>query len=335
MGNMLKIADIVEKTGVATTTVYKWIKEKNLPAIEVGAGRNHCYMVKEEDFLTFQQSSNYYGKPEKIISSEPFTRVPDISLCYPVNLIRAVMELKLDDEDSYDMPDDVFEINIPLFKTFITKLNDQEQRVIMMRYQLGMTLDEIGRAFERSKERIRQIEIRALRRLRKKIYLESPYIMPKRDYDELVQENIALKRQLDVLTEQLKKSEDNEPEEEEESASLDPIIRYHYTPIEDLELSIRSYNCLKRKGINTLGDIFKYDRNQNVFSIEGGKRRYYNTWQCVRNFGRKSLEEVAMQVFALTGYRLHIFNPSEEKFVAYADISGVPQTMTKLEEVES
>src|SRR5699024_12525491 len=27
-------------------------------------------------------------------------------------------------------------------------------------------------------------------------------------------------------------------------------------PVEDLELTVRSYNCLKREGINTVGDIY-------------------------------------------------------------------------------
>ena len=30
---------------------------------------------------------------------------------------------------------------------------------------------------------------------------------------------------------------------------------YLETPIEDIELSVRTYNCLKRAGKNTLGDI--------------------------------------------------------------------------------
>ena len=47
--------------------------------------------------------------------------------------------------------------------------------------------------------------------------------------------------------------------------------------IDEMELSVRSYNCLKRAGINTIGDLCSK-------SLEDMMR--------VRNFGRKSLEEV-------------------------------------------
>ena len=47
--------------------------------------------------------------------------------------------------------------------------------------------------------------------------------------------------------------------------------------IEELDLSVRSYNCLKRAGINTVEDL-------------AGKTE--DEMMKVRNLGRKSLEEV-------------------------------------------
>ena len=49
------------------------------------------------------------------------------------------------------------------------------------------------------------------------------------------------------------------------------------TIIEDLNLSVRSYNCLKREGINTVGDLVQRSE-QELMDI--------------RNFGQKSIEEV-------------------------------------------
>ncbi len=49
------------------------------------------------------------------------------------------------------------------------------------------------------------------------------------------------------------------------------------TTIEELDLSVRSYNCLKRAGINTVQDL---------------TNRSENDMMKVRNLGRKSLEEV-------------------------------------------
>lgn len=53
------------------------------------------------------------------------------------------------------------------------------------------------------------------------------------------------------------------------------------TPIEDLDFSVRTYNCLKRANINSIGDLI-------VRSIEDMMR--------VRNLGRKSLEEVIIKL---------------------------------------
>ena len=49
------------------------------------------------------------------------------------------------------------------------------------------------------------------------------------------------------------------------------------TPIEELELGVRSYNCLKREGVETMGDLI---------------RRSEQELMCIPNFGRKSIEEV-------------------------------------------
>ena len=47
--------------------------------------------------------------------------------------------------------------------------------------------------------------------------------------------------------------------------------------IEELDLSVRSYNCLKRAGINTVAELVERDEEEMMK---------------VRNLGRKSLEEV-------------------------------------------
>jgi len=55
-------------------------------------------------------------------------------------------------------------------------------------------------------------------------------------------------------------------------------------PIEELELSVRSFNCLKRAGINSIGDLCERTENDMVK---------------VRNLGKKSLEEVKQKLGAL------------------------------------
>jgi DNA-directed RNA polymerase subunit alpha len=48
-------------------------------------------------------------------------------------------------------------------------------------------------------------------------------------------------------------------------------------PIEDLELTVRSYNCLKREGVTTVGELVQKSE-EDLLEI--------------RNFGQKSIDEV-------------------------------------------
>lgn len=60
------------------------------------------------------------------------------------------------------------------------------------------------------------------------------------------------------------------PVEQQESGEL-------ATPIEDLDLTVRSYNCLKREGINTVSELIALSEDQLMN---------------IRNFGSKSVDEV-------------------------------------------
>ena len=55
-------------------------------------------------------------------------------------------------------------------------------------------------------------------------------------------------------------------------------------PIEELDLSVRSFNCLKRAGIDTVGDLINRTEEDMIK---------------VRNLGRKSLDEVIQKVHSL------------------------------------
>ncbi len=70
------------------------------------------------------------------------------------------------------------------------------------------------------------------------------------------------------------KEDAEEEEEPEEKSELDKLMEM---PIEDLELSMRAFNCLKRAGVNTLGEL--------VQKTEAEISK-------VRNMGKKSLAEV-------------------------------------------
>jgi len=56
------------------------------------------------------------------------------------------------------------------------------------------------------------------------------------------------------------------------------------TPIEDLDLTVRSYNCLKREGINTVSELIALSEDQLMN---------------IRNFGSKSVDEVREKLAGL------------------------------------
>ncbi len=74
---------------------------------------------------------------------------------------------------------------------------------------------------------------------------------------------------------------DSEPEEEkvesEKDAESERLRKILTTNVDDLELSVRSHNCLKAANIKTLGDLVRKDENEMLK---------------FRNFGRKSLAEL-------------------------------------------
>ena len=70
------------------------------------------------------------------------------------------------------------------------------------------------------------------------------------------------------------KTENNQEDVKSNSISIEP---YNNIAIEELQLSVRAYNCLKKAKINTVGDLLHYSPEK---------------LQELKNFGRKSADEV-------------------------------------------
>jgi DNA-directed RNA polymerase subunit alpha len=82
---------------------------------------------------------------------------------------------------------------------------------------------------------------------------------------------------IDLFTSLLETKDTNEDQKLElktRSISIDP---YTNIAIEELQLSVRAYNCLKKAQINTVGDLLQYSPEK---------------LQELKNFGRKSADEV-------------------------------------------
>ena len=69
--------------------------------------------------------------------------------------------------------------------------------------------------------------------------------------------------------------------EDEEKQTVNPLEKLLNLTIEELDLSVRAFNCLKRAGINTVEDIVQIPRED---------------FMKLRNLGRKSFEEVLEKI---------------------------------------
>ena len=90
-----------------------------------------------------------------------------------------------------------------------------------------------------------------------------------------------LTEHLDLFTNLTEIAKSAEVMKEADTESDDRILE---RTIEELDLSVRSYNCLKRAGINTVHDLTEKSEAEMMK---------------VRNLGRKSLEEVKLKLIDL------------------------------------
>ena len=145
-------------------------------------------------------------------------------------------------------------------------LTDRERRVLDFRYKDGLTFEEIGKRECVTRERIRQIHTKSFRKLR------YPERLNYLKYG--VSGVISLKAEI---------------VREAALASLPkPDIKPEDIPIEELELSVRSYNCLKRAGKCTLRDVSEMTFDELCH---------------VRNLGKRSIDEICA---VLTKYGIRL-----------------------------
>ena len=158
--------------------------------------------------------------------------------------------------------------------------SDRERKVLTLRYKDGLTLEKTGEVFGVQRERIRQIQARALRKLRHprlsrhyRLDTLERWHEAEEELSKMRLENIRLHNKLDALTELANRNitpeELDEIEKERE--------RKQSARIDEMELSVRSWNCLCRANI-------RYVKDLEGMTIEKLAK--------IRNLGRKSMNEV-------------------------------------------
>ena len=133
-------------------------------------------------------------------------------------------------------------------------LTERERRILDFRYKGGLTFEAIGKRECVTRERTRQIHAKALRKLRHPDRLN--YLK------HGVSGVIARK---------------TESAREAALASLPKQDKPEDITLEELGLSVRSYNCLKRAGMNTLRDVSEMTFDELCH---------------VRNLGKHSIDEI-------------------------------------------
>jgi DNA-directed RNA polymerase subunit alpha len=155
----------------------------------------------------------------------------------------------------------------------------------------------VGRGYSPAEDRTRlplgEIPVDAIfSPVKKAAYrVERTRIGQQTDYDRLnleiwtdgsISPEDALRSSAEILVQHLtllagaKVVEVEAPVEEEEGIPA----RIYDAPIEELELTVRAYNCLKRAGITKVGEILR--------RMEKGE----DEMLAIRNFGKKSLDEL-------------------------------------------
>lgn len=185
-------------------------------------------------------------------------------LDYPLNLIYAIFDDEAD--EIIENADTISDFNGTVEYVLHT-LGESERTVLKYRFVDLRTLEQIGNLFSLTRERIRQIEAKALRKLRhpnRAKYLKYGVSgMIENIRTDYFNKFADLESRLLELCEQLV---DNELRK-----------KYAQTKIEDMDLSVRSYNCLKRAGIDDLQQLAKLS---------------YDDITKIRNLGNKSVREI-------------------------------------------
>ena len=212
------------------------------------------------------------------------TMAKAITTVYPYNLLREVVGADPDDAESVR---EMLKYDISAFNESLTELSEREQKVLSLRFEQGLTYERVGKHLGVTRERIRQVEARGIRKLRSRRLRMLSQVVPlsdlldaKKEIERLEIENRALKKMFkkaykifhitNIDVEEAAK----EVAEEASAEANEPNLS---VPIDELELSVRSYNCCKRAGYNTVGDFV-------------GKTT--EDLSHIRNLGRKSMDEV-------------------------------------------
>jgi len=242
---LTKVA-LAEAMGVSPSAVYG-TKGKNTPTIDRVEAFCRAVGCRMGDVL------------DGIITPDDY-EIPDgIRGMWPYNLAEEVSGKSKGSEEAEAF---VRRTYAPGLLEEVENLDDRQKLVITLRYRSHLTLEGVAKELHVTKERVRQIEAKGIRILRRRESLNHWLLVPMERLLEAQRERDELR--LKLIT-------------QERADELEPELSLKSVSIDALDLSVRAHNCLKRAGVNTLEDLRKMNR-EDLMKL--------------RNMGRKSLEEI-------------------------------------------
>lgn len=201
---------------------------------------------------------------------------------YPQNLLSQVFVNVLPTE----LPDDVALVLEYIIQKTLT---EREGRVLDMRYKRYMTMAAIGEEYGLRAERIRQIEAKAVRKLRHPS--RSRYIlMGMEGYINYLRDTAVDERlreyKKEIISLEKKIAELTDTEYEEEKNELENA------PLAELDLSVRTFNILYRAGYSTVKELLDADAEKIVSLPNLGLKNFSDLIDVLseKGFGWKSAE---------------------------------------------
>lgn len=233
--------------------------------------------LEEQYHKGYNTAKNTYSKRITQLKQEYRDELAHIDICktYPYNVLMEVIEESETTQVRYYSPKLVE-------KVISESLTERQAKILYMIYGLGYTLEECAKEFNVTRERVRQIQAKTIRMLKHPSRLQAMRVIPLDEHLKTLRERDELEQQIAVLTDELNKKNSTNLKAEE---IISKTNMYSYS-LEDMDLSVRSYNCLKRAGCNTLGDVKKLIDSDQL-------------WR-VRNLGRRSHDEVCAKVTEIT-----------------------------------
>lgn len=218
-------------------------------------------------------------------------------LTYPQNLVAEVFGYGEDAEpDAMGIAATLGEAGTVACAMLAARLTAREQDMVTARFRDGLTLEEIGVAHGIAGERTRQVIAKAMRKMRRP---EARDILRMGVYSWMTD---RIRKAADDRAQVLFQNYKNEFTVEWERTHAGEIeadskrtMVAAYT-VEELDLSVRAYNCLKRASLNTVGDIIRAAADDPEW------------WRKVRNLGSKSYREIAGK---LDEFGVHIMSSEE------------------------